>query len=161
MLAPIGSGKMPGRFFYKVVRRQGIWHVIERIASDGFWQKIEKEFGSGGGIYILSCLDKDEAIIPISRFLGEDTEGILYIGMASCFLDRAIDLKKSLSPAHSSRAHECGVRHKSHEAISLHFPYHQLVLKLVGFANPRMAEIEALQAYVKKYGELPPLNRAG
>lgn len=134
--------------------------VRERIACDKFWYKIEQTFGSGGGIYKLSCLDQDGLTIPVGRLLGEDPEGVLYIGMANSFLDRVINLKKSLSPKHSSSAHEAGSRHKSHEAIASRFAYDRLVLDLIGSENPRIAEVIALQTYMQKFGELPPLNRA-
>ena len=130
-----------------------------RIASDEFWYQIKDAFGAGGGIYTLSCVDENGTTIPIGRLLGEDPDGILYIGMAASFHDRVIDLKKSLSPKHVSRSHECGVRHKSHAGVSNRFPYDRLHLEMVSAADPRAAEREALQLYIDKFGELPPLNR--
>ena len=58
-----------------------------------------------------------------------------------------------------SRSHECGVRYKSNMAISEKFPYDVLRLNLIAADEPRIAEQEALSNYMKKFGELPPLNR--
>lgn len=139
------------------------YQVKLRIASADFWERIESSFGASGGVYKVACLktvDSDEHI-PVRRLLGEDTEGVLYIGMAASFVDRVIDLKKSLSPQHLSRGHECGVRMKQHDAISELFPYERLVVSLIGSESPRDTERQALKDYFSTYGELPPLNRIG
>ena len=130
-----------------------------KISSEDFWYQIDEIFGKDGGVYILSCLDENELVIPVSRLLRDDTKGILYIGKASSFLDRVIDLKKSLSPEHLSTGHECGVRHKTHVGICKKFPYERLQVTLIGSNNPEKTENEKLQNYKKEFGELPPLNR--
>ncbi|MDD2893651.1 MAG: hypothetical protein PHF20_06935 [Halothiobacillaceae bacterium] len=132
-----------------------------RISSERFWYEINDTFGSSGGIYVLSCTDDDDkgATIPINRLLAVDSDGVLYIGMAKSFLDRVIELKKSLSPEHVSRSHECGSRHKNHVLISELFPYERLQVDLIEAEDPMAAELEALNKYMAKFGELPPLNR--
>lgn len=133
-----------------------------QIASSEFWFEINKRFGTTGGVYKLfsSSAESGEAV-SIPRLLGEDREGILYIGMAASFLDRVIELKKSIAPGYASRAHECGARFKDHPFISQHFPYEKLFVTLIAADDPKLAEREALQAYLEQFGELPPLNRAG
>jgi hypothetical protein len=137
--------------------------MIGRIASPDFWSLINASFGSSGGIYKVSCLQGDDSndVIPVQRLLGEDSDGILYIGMAASFVDRVIDLKKSVAPQYISRGHECGIRIKQHEAISKAFPYERLVVSFIGSDSPRVAESDALNEYYRTFGELPPLNRAG
>lgn len=130
-----------------------------RISLDSFWYEIKDTFGAGGGIYVLFCADQKGRPIAVGRLLGEDPDGVLYIGKADSFIDRVIELKKSLSPKHVSRSHECGARHKSHEAISRRFPYDQLQVDLIAADDPRASEQEALATYMNKFGELPPLNR--
>lgn len=130
-----------------------------RIASDRFWYEINDTFGSRGGIYTLSCTDDMGETIPVRRLLSEDPDGVLYIGMATSFLDRVIELKKSLSPEHVSCGHECGSRHKSHALISERFPYERLQVDLIEAEDPRTTEQEAMNTYFAKFGELPPLNR--
>lgn len=133
------------------------------IASPDFWEAINKNFGRSGGVYTLSCVQNDDSMrpTPVQRLLGEDADGVLYIGMATSFLDRVIQLKKSLSPEHVSQGHECGVRHKQHVQIAQAFPYERLMVSFSVSEAPREAEQQALQHYFNRFGELPPLNRAG
>lgn len=132
-----------------------------RIASTDFWERVESSFGVSGGVYKLACLRAVDSceIIPVQRLLGEDAGGVLYIGMAESFIDRVIDLKKSLSPTHRSKRHECGVRMKEHVAISEAFPYDRLVVSLISSDAPRTLESKELKDYFTAFGELPPLNR--
>ncbi|WP_299804984.1 hypothetical protein [uncultured Shewanella sp.] len=129
------------------------------ISSPDFWYQIDASFDKSGGMYILSCLGDESIPRPISRLLGLDSEGILYLGMASSFLDRVIELKKSLSPSHCSRSHDCGVRYKNHQEISTMFPYDRLQIELIRSDDPKVTEQEALRKYLEEFGELPPLNR--
>lgn len=133
--------------------------VGRRISSERFWYEINDAFASSGGVYVLSCVDEKEIPIPVGRLLGEDLDGVLYIGMANSLLDRVTELKKSLSPDHISSAHECGSRHKSDALISERFPYERLRVDLIAAEDPRAAEQDALAKYLAKFGELPPLNR--
>lgn len=134
-----------------------------RISSPNLWDCIKSVFGQSGGIYKVACVrdESSDEVIPLQRLLGEDLEGVLYIGMAESFLKRVIELKKSVSPEYRSRSHECGVRLKEHAAIAKAFPYQRLVVSLMGSESPRKTETEALQEYFANFGELPPLNRAG
>ena len=132
-----------------------------RVASERFWHDINDSFGVRGGIYFLVCVGEDGNPQPVGRLLAEDPGGVLYIGMASSFLDRVIELKKSLSPGHMSKGHECGSRHKSHALISQQYPYERLWVRFLETDSPRAAEQEALEKYIAEFGELPPLNRAG
>jgi hypothetical protein len=131
------------------------------LARSELWQEIHDRFGDKGGIYTLSCLSQDDSrkVVPINRLLAEDAEGLLYIGMARSFLDRVINLKKSLSPEHVSQAHDCGVRYKGSETIQARFPYDRLLVTLTASDAPREAERAVLDRYKRRFGELPPLNR--
>jgi len=134
-----------------------------RIASADFWNRIKLSFGCSGGVYRLSCLQEEgsDVITPVRRLLGDDPEGALYIGMAISFLDRVISLKKSIAPEYVSRSHECGTRHKRHASIAAAFPYERLVVSFALSDCPRTAERLELEEYCSRFGELPPLNRAG
>ena len=132
-----------------------------RIADKDFWHNIEKDFGNGGGVYELFCMTPKINIKPINRLLKKDNRGTLYIGKADCFLDRVIELKKSLSPDYTSRGHECGVRYKASDLIQEKFPFEYLYVELGGTPNPRTLEVELLDQYLKEFGEFPPLNRMG
>lgn len=132
-----------------------------KISSEHFWHEINKAFDTRGGVYVLSCTDVDGTPVTIGRLLAQDPNGVLYIGMAKCFLERVIELKKSLAPEYLSQNHECGSRHKSHKLIVERFPYERLQIELIGADDPRQAEQEALKNYLARFGELPPFNRVG
>lgn len=136
--------------------------LTERVAAEDLWYRIDEVFGDGGGIYSLACLSSPPAdtVLPIHRVLGEDKAGVLYIGMAMSFKDRAIELKKSLSPTHISKGHECGARYKASQVMCEKFPYENLVMTLTSADDPRGAERRVLDRYLNQFGELPPLNRA-
>lgn len=132
-----------------------------RIADDGFWKKINKDFGTTGGVYELYCMMPKHRIVPVQRLLKTDVEGTLYIGKAASFLDRVIELKKSISPKYVSSGHECGFRYKESKAIQERFPYEHLYMELHGTTDERVLELDMLNSYLKEFGELPPLNRMG
>jgi hypothetical protein len=129
------------------------------LSSARLWYSIEEHFGTSGGVYVLYC--KKDAIKTVNRLLGTDENGVLYIGMAKSFLDRTIELKKSISPDYISANHECGTRFKSNERIREKYPYKDLRVKLIASDEPRVLEQQLLTGYILEFGELPPLNRVG
>jgi hypothetical protein len=133
-------------------------HPPFQIADNNFWYYIERVFKEKGGVYILFSKQNDK-IVPINRLLGSDANGVLYIGKADSFLDRVIELKKSLSPDHKSTNHECGYRWKKHDNINTNYPYQTLHVELIGSDHPRQLESDKMKEYEKHFGELPPLNR--
>lgn len=128
-----------------------------KISDTEFWKKIDSDFNNGGGTYQLYSVDDFDNPIQINRLLKSDNQGISYIGKALKFLDRVIDLKKSLSPDHISESHECGVRYKNN--LRDKFPYEKLWIELKTVENIDEAEKKLLNDYENKFGELPPLNR--
>ena len=138
-------------------------YLSARISDPEFWNQVNQAFGLAGGIYRVSCEGElgTRLPMPISRLLSTDPAGTLYIGMAASFVNRVIELKKSLSPDHRSAAHECGSRYKSHVAIAERFPYQRLLITLEHSNAPRESELMALKSYYDTFGELPPFNRSG
>jgi hypothetical protein len=128
-----------------------------QIGSSQFWNLIQDRHGKNGGVYKVIAM-KDGRRIPISRLLGKDDEGILYIGKASSFIDRVIELKKSIDPNYSSGGHDCGVRYKKNPNIAMKFPYEVLHVELVQSQDPGALESMYLKEYQSKFGEVPPLN---
>lgn len=128
-----------------------------QISSSDFWQVINAKHQSLGGVYKIIAL-KDNNRMPINRFLGEDERGVLYIGKATSYLDRVIDLKKSISPDYTGSAHICGRRYKSLPAIAQLFPYENLFIELFPSNDPAGLETKLLNEYRNKFGEVPPLN---
>ena len=129
-----------------------------KISDRELWNNINKTFSNGGGIYKVIATDNEKPV-AIQRLLDIDTEGILYIGKASSFLDRVIILKTSTDPDYNSSNHEFGVRYKEHQTMKVKYPYDKLFVHLEASDKPDSLESEALKNYYEKFGELPPLNR--
>lgn len=129
-----------------------------KLSNESLWIDIERAFGQKGGAYKLVSRISG-AIKPIPRFLGIDNDGVLYIGKATCYLDRIIDLKKTMSM--NSSAHICGRRYKNHDKIKVTFPLEHMYIQLIQADIPEEKEKELLNKYVREFGEVPPLNANG
>ncbi len=137
-----------------------------KIADSDFWNQIKESYEMKGGAYVLVCKHETTGeILPINRFLGTDTGGILYIGKAESFLDRVIQFKKSISPDYKGSSHICGRRYKrlcdDSPKISGLFPFKNLHIGLMQSDEPRKLENLLLENYEKQFGEVPPLNALG
>lgn len=128
-----------------------------QIADKNFWDKVHERHQAKGGLYKIIAISNDHRV-PINRFLGTDNEGILYIGKATSYIDRVIDLKKSISPDYKGSGHICGRRYKSNSKIAEQFPYNFLHIELIQTENPKQEEDKYLKEYFNKFGEAPPLN---
>lgn len=128
-----------------------------RIADDDFWFIINDRFQTSGGIYKIIAVREGKRQ-TINRFLGTDLEGILYIGKAESFLDRVINLKKSISPKYNGTSHICGRRYKSNPNIAKQFPFENLYIQLTQSDSPETLEKSAIERYRLIFGEVPPLN---
>jgi hypothetical protein len=127
------------------------------IASPTFWDDINRDFGTGGGIYKLFS-KRDGKIQPINRFLGQDENGTLYIGKATSYIDRVIGLKKTLDPKYKSSPHICGRRYNKNIRVQEAFPFTDLFVQLESSDDPVNREKELLLEYFNTFGEVPPLN---
>ena len=127
------------------------------FSDPDFWKLINEQHSVKGGVYKIIAV-RDGQRIPINRFLGTDNKGVLYIGKATSFIDRVIDLKKSISPDYNGTAHICGRRYKSNPNIAKFFPYDILHIELIQADNPEELEKKLLREYASVYGEVPPLN---
>lgn len=132
------------------------------LASDNMWYEINEKFCNNGGVYIIKCVESvySPTPLPINRLLGQDNEGILYIGKADVFTKRVADFKKSVNPIYSSKGHEAGYRLKSHPGLAASFPFNQLTAELIESDDPRFTECKIINEYEERFGELPPLNRS-
>jgi len=131
-----------------------------RLSSETLWNEINNDFQDKGGAYKL-FYQANGQVRPIGRFLDIDNDGILYIGKAICYLDRVIELKKTIDPTMKSASHICGRRYYNNDNIVKEFPYPNLFIQLIGNDNPRDKEKELLSEYFNKFGEVPPLNANG
>lgn len=131
--------------------------TLLQMADTAFWDSINGRHQQSGGVYKIIAVT-DGRRVPINRFLGTDNEGVLYIGKATSFLDRVLDLKKSLAPNYKGKAHICGRRYKSLPKIVEHFPFETLHVDLIPSDTPEVLEAQLLDNYRQVYGEVPPLN---
>jgi len=128
-----------------------------QIADEDLWNKINLLHQTKGGVYKIIAVQNGQRV-SVNRFLGIDNLGILYIGKATSFLDRVINLKKSISPDYSGESHICGRRYKSNPNIALKFPFDCMYLELIESEKPEELERDNLFEYLRKFGEVPPLN---
>lgn len=131
--------------------------TYHKIADPELWRHIQKLHQDRGGVYRIVSM-RENKVVPIPRFLGYDQEGILYIGKADSFLDRVINLKKSISPGYNGTSHICGRRYKSLPNIAIQFPFESLYLELIETPTPLDTEQTLIRTYQQKFGEVPPLN---
>jgi hypothetical protein len=127
------------------------------IADSNFWHRINERFQTKGGVYKIIAINNGK-LKPVNRFLGTDISGVLYIGEAISFLDRVINLKKSISPDYTGAAHICGRRYKSNPNIAKQFPFEMLFVDLIPSESPEELEKKLLKEYLDTFGEVPPLN---
>ena len=130
-----------------------------QIADKKFQNNIHDLHKDNGGIYKIIAVRNGQRV-PINRFLGTDNEGVLYIGKATSYVKRVIDLKKSIAPVseYKGKAHICGRRYKKTTKIAEQFPYDQLFVDLIPMDKPEEKEKELIRTYFETYGEVPPLN---
>ncbi len=128
-----------------------------RFTDTNFWDSINERHQSKGGVYKIVAVRNGRRQL-VNRFLGTDNRGVLDIGKATSFIDRVIDLKKSISTDYNGRAHICGRRYKSNPNIAKQFPYDILFIDLVPSDTPEELERKLITEYANTFGEVPPLN---
>ena len=131
--------------------------VQYKLSSDNLWNDINRDFENNGGTYRMFAKENDQ-VLPIGRLLGKDEQGTLYIGKATRFLDRVIDLRKTLDPDYKTSTHICGRRYNKNPSIQESFPFSRLYIELARDDRPGLKESELIQEYFERYGEVPPLN---
>lgn len=127
------------------------------LSDKDLWRLMNEVHAEKGGAYKIIAF-RDGRRIPIRRFLDIDNDGVLYIGKANSFIDRVIELKKSISPEYKGSAHICGRRYKSNPNISKLFPFDSLYVETIQSNDPEQLERSLLREYAMRYGEVPPLN---
>lgn len=128
-----------------------------KINNENLWTLIDIDFGNDGGIYKVIWI-KDNKPKTISRLINSDNQGVLYIGKAQTFLDRVIDLKKSLLPKYKTDNHDFGKRYNNTPILKENILLDELFIELTSSKKPELKEAEELEKYYKTHGELPPFN---
>lgn len=116
------------------------------------WRKSQdKESLIKNGVYFLI------AGKPVPRCLGQDMEGILYIGKGIILNVRHRLGKLINSINNTEEIHEAGIRYNK-ALFKQKYPLEEIKLRVILNANPRQLEKELLGKYIAQFGELPPLN---
>ena len=131
------------------------------LLDGDLYYQIEARYKMEGGAYVVRALGVDGAPAVVPRALGEDRTGTLYIGKANSFVDRVLQLKKSVSPDHETSTHPVAARLADHPAMRATYPPRSLVVDLHPDPDPIGAERALFRAYFDAFGEPPPLNRMG
>lgn len=134
---------------------------ILTLKEPEFSDQIEYDFCNKGGVYILRCIYPSNRPYEIPRCLGNDKEGILYIGMAKLFSERTGNLAKSISNDHCSADHSAGAYYKETDKFIEVYPRDHLYVSFIIADNPRDKEEPLLAVYKECFGEVPPLNSQG
>ena len=115
-------------------------------------------FPDAKGIYYIIGVDKVGNVIPINRICGTDTDGVLYIGESGCIQDRIGYFIKTILPNYKTDCHSGGKMYCCSEPIRIMFPKENLLVKYELCEDHVERELELIQNYIQKFGELPPLN---
>ena len=125
------------------------------------WHAFIEQFGkSHSGIYFLQRVDKQNNIHSISRLIGEDNQGILYIGKSTNLAHRLGILINLINRTSTTGKHSMGIRYQEIEAFKQHLKPESIKLRVFLCDNPRQLESKMLKEYLYRYGELPPLNNS-
>ncbi len=128
-----------------------------KINNKNLWDEIYTDFNETGGVYKVIWL-KGTTPVTIPRLLKKDEQGVLYIGKAQSFLNRVIDLKKSILSNYKSDNHDFGKRYNKYAILKENILIDELFVELIFSDIPKITEAEELDKYYQKFGELPPFN---
>ena len=127
------------------------------------WQKLVQPASyNGPAVYRIRLCDSG-VTVSIKRFLGSDDDGLLCIGKASNLERRR---KQFISGTTNGGGHsEANLLHILEKVTSLsaNYPNREYEYSYVKVNNPGeedLLEEKHIKAYVKRFGEVPPLNSA-
>jgi hypothetical protein len=130
-------------------------HQTEIISLEekDFWNRIPE---SRGVYFIHSYNDK----IPkkLDRVLGQDEEGILYIGKSENIRERLRMLWRVLNPKLTATAHTFGTKYNANKKLREAFPFNSMFISYRISNEPKILEFKLLEKYFTKFGEVPPFN---
>lgn len=110
------------------------------------------------GVYRLFAFANDiTSPAVLIRLCGQDVTGTLYIGMASSLSSRLNQARRSATGRRHERSHAAALRWVRISSRS--FPSYKLgIAFLFTRCEPRLAEVNLIEAYENAFGEMPPFN---
>jgi predicted GIY-YIG superfamily endonuclease len=128
------------------------------------WKNIDEPAGHiGHAVYKVRLVSRQSGIVAINRFLGTDKKGILCIGMTTNMERRRKEFKsgKEGKPIHSGGYLLSLLKDYSHfNAEHRNSKYEYRFQKTENKVDAKFKESRHIKKYVKRYGEVPPLNSA-
>ena len=126
--------------------------------------KLLTTLGKVGGVYRVHAAARDGArmsdaagVVSVSRLLGSDPGGRLYIGMTTNLLGRFPTLLKAIMPNYRGRdGHGFARAWWDSPAVRQRFPHLSFSVRICDDAAAN--ERQELLAYRAEFGELPPFN---
>lgn len=117
------------------------------------WRKAnQKDDLPISGVYKLVA-DK-----PIGRLLGDDNDGVLYIGKG-VILSSSSRVGKFINALNNTESRHDGGGRLNAPNILDKFPIKNLKIEITLTEAPKELESNLLQKYNEEFGELPPFNR--
>ena len=112
------------------------------------------------GVYKIYIYDKSKPL-KIGRLLGNDKQGVLYMGQSEGKEGVAKRLKGFLTNINNSKSnsHTAGFKIANRAKLKTFLKNKQLFFICYQDSNPTTAEQNELANYIKKFGETPPLNQ--
>lgn len=145
--------------------------------DEASWNDVNELYGRNPGIYRVKLKDAAlERYETISRLLGADESGLLYVGMSDAIIGRFGGLRTGIYGAYKFRgdsgriysapaAHKIGLKMLrgfsdtyAKERIFIEIEGYPLSMPIPDTYDVRQHEAEAIGAYARRFGEPPPFN---
>lgn len=112
------------------------------------------------GVYTLHVINSNNTPMPLSRLLGTDHNGILYIGSAPSrtLQERLADFRKTVLPRYKTSSHDAAAHYTDNSEINSIFPIDMLAFSIQESNDADTLETRLIKEYRNQYGEIPPLN---
>lgn len=119
--------------------------VIISLSENNFWNRIPES----GGVYFIQSYN-DKLPNKLYRFLGQDEEGVLYIGKSENIREKLRMLWRVLNPKLKATAHTFGTKYNENKKLSEAFPLKSLYVSYRITTEPKKLESELLNKYFLK-----------
>lgn len=134
------------------------------------WQDIESAKSKGGnlndfGIYEIRVVNRNKEAIPICRFVGRDSQGLIYIGRSGYRWQKTGRTIANRIKEFAQQQHSGGIAYARIQKVlagQSEFSGHRLEARGVVLPDEEInkAEINAIDEYFSMHAELPPCNSA-
>ena len=115
-----------------------------------------KRLARGAGVYRLVAQGQ-----TVRRACGDDNSGTLYIGKADALDARVCSLRATLRPDFVSATHGAGLLFNATRVLVDRYPLETLATTWAATSEPSKCWAGLIDAYLKEFGDAPPLNRHG